>query len=112
MEASPHATAASLATLRDSDLREDIQSVNVPTILFHGLHDQFCQFELAATMAEPIEAMCAGAEAPAGWIRGAKLIRFENSGHALFYEEKDKFNAELVKFIKKKSSREKYFFPL
>ncbi len=112
MEASPHATAACLATLRDSDLREDIQSVNVPTMLFHGLHDRFCPFELAATMAAPIEDMCTGAEAPVGYIRDAKLIRFENSGHALFYEERDKFNAELMNFIKKKSSREKYFFPL
>jgi pimeloyl-ACP methyl ester carboxylesterase len=84
MEASPHATAACLATLRDSDLREDIQSVNVHTILFHGLHDQFCPFELAETIIAPIEAMPAGAEAAAEWIKGAKLIRFENSGHALF----------------------------
>jgi pimeloyl-ACP methyl ester carboxylesterase len=112
MEASPHATAACLETLRDSDLREDIQSVNVPTRLFHGLHDQFCPFELAETMIEPIEAMPDGAEAAAGWIKGAKIIRFENSGHALFYEERDKFNAELINFIKKKSSGEKYYFPL
>jgi len=119
MEASPHATAACLATLRDSDLREDMQSVNVPTILFHGLHDQVCPFELAETMTAPTEAMSNGAEAmpaeeeaAAGWIRDAKLIRFENSGHALFYEERDKFNAELMNFIGKKSSREKIFFPL
>jgi non-heme chloroperoxidase len=105
MEASPHATAACLATLRDSDLREDIQSVNVPTVLFHGLHDQVCPFEFA-------EAMAAGAEPVAGGIRGARIICFENSGHALFYEERDKFNAELMNFIGKKSSREKLFFPL
>ncbi|MDD5286625.1 MAG: alpha/beta hydrolase, partial [Desulfuromonadaceae bacterium] len=39
MEASAHATGVCLATLRDSDLREDIPSVKVPTVLFHGLHD-------------------------------------------------------------------------
>ena len=124
MEASPHATAACLATLRDSDLREDIQSVNVPTVLFHGLHDQICPFELAETLTAPTvamptggeamavgtEAMSAGAEPTAGGIRGAKLIRFENSGHALFYEEREKFNAELMNFIEKKSSREEKFF--
>lgn len=119
MEASPHATAACLATLRDSDLREDIQSVNVPTVLFHGLHDQVCPFELAETMTAQSEAMSngaeampAGEEAAAGGIRGARLIRFENSGHALFYEERDKFNAELMNFIGKKSSRGKIYFPL
>ena len=58
------------------------------------------------------EAISAGAEPTAGGIRGAKLIRFENSGHALFYEEREKFNTELINFIEKKPSREKKFFPL
>jgi len=119
MEASPHATAACLATLRDSDLREDMQTVKIPTVLFHGLHDRICPFALAETMTAPIEgmpagaeAMAAGAEAAAGGIRGAKLIRFENSGHGLFYEERTKFNAELINFIEKKPCKEKKFFPL
>jgi non-heme chloroperoxidase len=124
MEASPHATAACLATLRDSDLREDIQSVHVPTVLFHGLHDRICTFELAETLTAPPDAMpaggeamsagadaiSAGAEPTAGGIRGAKLIRFENSGHALFYEEREKFNTELINFIEKKDSKEERFF--
>ncbi|MDA8431129.1 MAG: alpha/beta hydrolase [Geobacteraceae bacterium] len=118
MEASPHATAAALVTLRDSDLRNDLQSVQVPTVLFHGLHDRICPFELAKTMTAPTEAMPAGGEAmavgieaisageepTAGGISGATLICFENSGHALFYEEKDKFNDELTNFIEHKSS--------
>lgn len=29
------------------------------------------------------------------------LVPFEKSGHALFLEELDKFNGELLKFIKK-----------
>jgi len=124
MEASPHATGACLAILRDSDLREDIHSVKVPTILFHGFHDQICPFKLSEIMTLPTEvmptgevAMAAGAETisaraepAASGIKGAKLIRFENSGHALFYEEREKFNAELIKFIEKKPSREEKFF--
>jgi len=126
MEASPHATAACLATLRDSDLRRDIQTVQVPTVLFHGLYDRICPFKLAETMTAPTEAMpagevamaagsetiAAGAEPASRGIRGAKLICFENSGHALFYEEKDKFNAELINFIEKKIITGKDFFPL
>jgi pimeloyl-ACP methyl ester carboxylesterase len=117
MEASPHATAACLAVLRDSDLREEMQSVNIPTVLFHGLHDRICPFDLAKTMTAPTEtmpdqtmAMEAGAEAVAGGIRGAKLIRFENSGHAMFYEEREKFNVELINFIEKKEPGEEKFF--
>lgn len=124
MKASPHATGACLATLRDSDLREDIHAVKVPTILFHGLHDQICPFKLSEIMTLPTEVMptgelamaagsgaiTAGAAPAATGIRGAKLISFENSGHALFYEEREKFNAELHSFIEKKSSGEGKFF--
>jgi pimeloyl-ACP methyl ester carboxylesterase len=119
MEASPHATAACLEQLRNSDLRADMQSVKIPTVLFHGVHDRICPFALVDTMTAPVEAMPAsaesmeiGADAVAGGIQGARLIRFENSGHALFYEERDKFNEELINFIEKKSSKEeKYFGP-
>lgn len=85
MEASPHATAACLIALRDTDLRGDMAKVNVPTMILHATQDKICLFKLA-------EAMASG-------IKGAKLIGFENSGHALFYEEKEKFNAELTNFV-------------
>ncbi|MBF0544260.1 MAG: alpha/beta hydrolase [Candidatus Riflebacteria bacterium] len=85
MEASPHATAACLIALRDSDLREDMAKVKVPTVIFHSKHDKICPFQLG-------EALSAG-------IKGAKLVPFENSGHGLFFEEKDKFNKELMDFI-------------
>jgi pimeloyl-ACP methyl ester carboxylesterase len=84
MEASPHATEACLAALRDADLRDDMTQVKVPTVIFHATQDKICPIALA-------EAMAAG-------IKGSKLVRFENSGHGLFYEEKDKFNTELMKF--------------
>lgn len=86
MEASPRATAACLAALRDADLREDMAQINVPAAIFHSTQDKICPFALA-------EAMAAG-------IKGSKLVRFENSGHGLFYEEKDKFNTELINFAK------------
>jgi non-heme chloroperoxidase len=34
-------------------------------------------------------------------IKGSYLVRFEKSGHGLFLEEMDKFNAELEKFARK-----------
>jgi pimeloyl-ACP methyl ester carboxylesterase len=84
MEASADATAACLATLRDADLRSDMEQVKVPTAIFHATQDKICGFALAEAMAVR--------------IKGSKLVRFENSGHGLFYEEKDKFNRELINF--------------
>ncbi|MDP2791009.1 MAG: hypothetical protein Q8O15_04545 [Rectinemataceae bacterium] len=85
MEASPQATAACLVALRDTDLRDDMGRIDMPTVVFHSPADKICPFELA-------EATVAG-------IKGSKLIRFEHSGHGLFYEEKEKFNKELMEFI-------------
>jgi len=36
-------------------------------------------------------------------IKNSKLIPFEFSGHALFYDEKDRFNKELDLFIRGKN---------
>ncbi len=84
MEASPQATAACLVALRDADLREDMDKIKVPAAIFHSTQDKICPFALAEAMADG--------------IKGSKLVKFENSGHGLFYEEKDKFNKELMNF--------------
>lgn len=125
MEASAHATGVCLEALRDADLRDDIPSVKIPTILFHGLHDRICPFKLSEMMIAPDAevmpsgevamaagsvAIAAGAEPAARGVKGAKLISFENSGHALFYEEREKFNAELINFMEKKTFTEERFF--
>ena len=85
MEASPNATEACLATLRDADLREDLAKVKVPTIIFHGTFDEICPFHLGEIMATGIS--------------GSTLVPFENSGHGLFFEEKEKFNRTLMNFV-------------
>ena len=56
----------------------------MPTAIFHAVGDKICPFEFAEEMAKG--------------IRTAKIIRFENSGHGLFLEEKEKFNSELIGF--------------
>lgn len=86
MSASPHATVECLIALRDTDLRSDMANIHMPTLILHGRKDKICSFDLA-------EQMLAG-------IEGAKLIAFEHSGHSLFLEETDKFNAALVAFGK------------
>lgn len=84
MEASPLAVSACLAALRNFDLRGVLPFINLPALILHSKHDKICPFEL-------------GRELAAG-IKGSKLVPFENSGHGLFYEEKDKFNTELMNF--------------
>jgi len=86
MEASPYATTQSLITLRDTDLRPELNKINIPTIIFHGVKDKICEFALAEQMHKG--------------IKNSTIVAFENSGHGLFVEEREKFNSELIKFIK------------
>jgi pimeloyl-ACP methyl ester carboxylesterase len=88
LQSSQYAMEQGLLMIRDSDLREDLVKIKIPTAIFHGTLDKLCPFELA-------EQLHLG-------IKNSILIPFENSGHALFLEERDKFNNELVQFIKDK----------
>jgi non-heme chloroperoxidase len=86
LSASSHATAQCLIALRDTDLRSDLAKIKIPTLIMHGKKDKICSFDLAGQM-------------KAG-ITNSYLVAFENSGHSLFLEETQKFNAELIKFAK------------
>ena len=57
----------------------------MPTLIIHGTHDKIVPFELG--------------EVQNKMIPNSKLVPFELSGHATFYDEKDKFNEVLVNFI-------------
>lgn len=86
MGASPRATIRALMALRDMDLRPDLAQVSVPTAILHGTRDQIARFEQTAAVLQ------------AG-IPGAELTRFEASGHAIFLDEKERFNAELLRVV-------------
>lgn len=86
LQAAGWATAAIANTwLGEEGLFYDLGKINVPTLILHGIHDKVCLFPLA--------------EAQRQGIRNSKLIPFEDSGHALFYDQRDKFNKELTQFI-------------
>ncbi|MFL5662010.1 MAG: alpha/beta fold hydrolase [Ktedonobacteraceae bacterium] len=85
LAASSHATIQCAIELRDADLRRDLASINVPTAILHGINDKVCLFDLARAMHEGIE--------------GSELIAFENAGHGFYYEQRDKVNAELLRFL-------------
>ena len=82
--ASAHATGQCLYALRDTDLREDLKQIKIPTLIMHGKKDKICSFDLAVQTKK--------------LISDSVLVPFEHSGHSLFLEETKKFNAELIKF--------------
>lgn len=88
-QSSQYAMEQGLIMIRDSDLRDDLKKITIPTAIFHGKLDKLCPFDLAEQLHNG--------------IANSKLIAFEKSGHALFLEEREKFNHELIKFINDKS---------
>ena len=86
LEAWPYAITQSITALRDLDLRTELKNIQIPVAIFHGTQDKLCDFKLA-------EELHSG-------IKNSYIVRFENSGHALFVEEAEKFNNELEKFAR------------
>ncbi|MBW4646850.1 MAG: alpha/beta hydrolase [Goleter apudmare HA4340-LM2] len=85
-------TAVSLRTLvraqeelRDRNLVPEMSNIQIPTLICHGVHDKVV----------PI----AAGEAQQQLIKDAQLMRFEESGHGLFYEEKDRLTQALLSFV-------------
>ncbi|KHD37009.1 alpha/beta hydrolase [Clostridium acetobutylicum] len=88
LQAAGWATAEVAKTwLGEEELFSDMKKITVPTLILHGIHDKVCLFPLA--------------EAQKRGIKNSKLVRFEESGHGLFYDEKDRLNSELMKFIER-----------
>lgn len=72
--------------LNEEQLFHDLEMIQAPTLILHGIHDKVCLFPLA--------------EVQKDMIKNSRLIPFENSGHAVFYDERDRFNQALDQFIK------------
>jgi len=85
LQAAGWSTAAIANTWINEVLFSDLETINVPTLIIHGIHDKIVPFELGQIQNKS--------------IKNSKLIPFNYSGHGVFYDEKDKFNEELVKFV-------------
>ena len=84
LQASGFAVLQMLAILRDADEGENLKAVNVSTLILQGRLDKIVSYQMAEQINKAIP--------------NSKLVPFEKSGHALFVEELDKFNKELIEF--------------
>jgi pimeloyl-ACP methyl ester carboxylesterase len=85
LQAAGWATAAIAKTWLNEVLFADLESIRVPTLIIHGIHDQVVPFQLGQIQQR--------------MIRNSMLVPFELSGHGSFYDQKEKFNETLAKFI-------------
>lgn len=85
LEAAGYSTMAVMYSLGHENLFSDLKKINAQTLICQGVHDKVCPIQFGETLQKE--------------IKNSKLILFENSGHGLFWEEKDKLNNELINFI-------------
>ncbi|HHW00090.1 MAG TPA: alpha/beta hydrolase [Clostridiaceae bacterium] len=87
LQAAGWATAAVAKTWINEVLFADLQAIQVPTLIIHGIHDKVVPFQLA--------------EIQRSMIRNSTLVPFKFSGHATFYDQKDEFNVLLMNFTER-----------
>jgi non-heme chloroperoxidase len=85
LQAAGWSTAAIITLLRDENLNADLSKILVPTLIIHGVHDKVVPYEQAEEVKRKIS--------------NSQLVPFEYSGHAPFWEERDKFNQIVMRFI-------------
>jgi non-heme chloroperoxidase len=85
LEAAGWSTAAVIRLLRDEKLLADLPKIDVPTLIIHGIHDKVIPF----TQAQEVNQR----------IKNSHLVPFHFSGHGPFWEEREKFNQQLIQFI-------------
>jgi len=87
MQAGHKNTYDSIAAFSATDFRDDLATFDVPTLVIHGDDDQIVPLEIS------------GAES-ARLIDGARLIVYPGAPHGLTETHKERFNRDLLEFLR------------
>ena len=86
MRASPRATLAYVRTFSETDLRADLASFTMPTLVIQGDADMSTPLELTG-------------RPTANAIAGSRLTVYEGAAHGLFFTEKERLNRDILEFL-------------
>ena len=80
------ATIDCVRAFSETDFREDLSKINVPTLIIHGDSDKIVPIEVSGNRTSMM-------------LPNAKYLVYEGAPHGLFITEKDKLNMDLIDFI-------------
>jgi non-heme chloroperoxidase len=89
MTGSPKATLDLVRSWSETDFREDLKGITVPTLVIHGTGDATVPIEVSGRIAAAI-------------TPGAELIEYEGEPHGLTATAPDRLNADLLEFFRRK----------
>lgn len=84
---SPRAMEECAKAFSSTDFRSEMHTVKVPTLIIHGDADKTVPIEAAGKQSVTL-------------IPGSKLLIYEGAPHGLFYNEKERLNMDLLKFLR------------
>jgi non-heme chloroperoxidase len=87
LASSPKASIDTVRTHTDTDMRDDISSFTVPTLIVHGDQDALVPIEVSGRRA-------------AEMIPGCTLVVYENASHWPFITHRERLNDELLGFVR------------
>ncbi|MGC1328786.1 alpha/beta fold hydrolase [Pseudomonas sp.] len=76
-----------VAAFSETDLRDDLRSIDIPTLVIHGDGDAVVSFEVTG-------------KAAAELVRGAQLKVHPGAPHAVYFTHKDQLNQDLLAFAR------------
>ena len=87
MQGGHHNTYESIKAFSETDFTEDLKKIDVPTLIVHGDDDQIVPIEAAGRASVKL-------------IKNSKLVVYPGAPHGLPETHRDKFNADLLSFIR------------
>jgi non-heme chloroperoxidase len=76
----------------ETDQTEDLQRIDVPTLILHGDDDQIVPIADSALLSAKL-------------VKGATLKVYQGAPHGMCTTHKDEVNADLIAFIERKETR-------
>lgn len=85
LQAAGWSTAAIANTWLNEVLFTDLEAIEIPSLIIHGIHDKVVPFQLGEIQHQ--------------LIKNSILLPFQFSGHGAFYDQRDEFNRALIQFM-------------
>lgn len=85
---SPKATMDCVRSYSETDFRNDVPKINVPALVIHGDNDQTVPMKISS-------------DRTAAMLGDAEYIVYKGAPHGLYFTDKERLNADLLKFINK-----------
>ena len=83
MMAATHAITA----FSETDFRDDLAKISVPTLVVHGTDDQIVPIEISGSLMSSV-------------VKHARLLSYDGGSHGLLITQKDRLSADLLAFLK------------